>query len=136
MALENVNCTTSWMLLSFSFIWFKTWAKNTKCSIFKSNQTFVILPVSITANMRVRIVGLSSTTVLAKTGTGRQVAGSVSIYNISDTLGLLWHIEMKYSITAQHIFIKRSVNIFTTALKNTSKHSKYIYACRVFEYYI
>lgn len=137
MGLENVNCTTSWMLLLFAFKikWFKTWAKNTKCT-FKSNQTFVILPVSITANMSVRFEGLSSTTVFAKTGTGRQVAGTVSIYNISDTFRLLWHIEMKGSVTAQHIFIERSVNRFTTALKDTGKHSKYINACRVFEYCI
>lgn len=130
MALENVNCTTSWMLSLFGF---KKWAKNTKCT-FKLNITFVILPVSITANMRARIVGLSSTTVLSKTGTGRQVAGIVSIYNTSDTLRLLWHIEMKGSITAQHIFIERSVNSVTTALKDTGKHSNYINACRVFEY--
>lgn len=84
--------------------------------------------------MRERIVGLSSTTVLAKTGTGKQVAGIVSIYNTSDTLRLLWHIEMKGSITAQHIFIKRGVNTTTTALKDTGKHSKYINACRDFEY--
>lgn len=103
-----------------------------KCT-FTSNQIKPNLPVSIAANMGFRIEGLSSAAVLANTGTGRQVAGAVGIHDISDTFGLLWHVVMKRSITAQHIFIERSVSRITTALKDTSKHGKDINACRVLQ---
>lgn len=102
-----------------------------KCT-FKSNQTFVLLPVSITANMCSRTEDFSSTTVLVKTGAGRQVAGSVfwSVHNTCDTLRILRNVDMKDSITAQHMVIEQSVNICTTALKDTGKQC--INVCRVF----